>query len=68
LIDCYPEMVMEGMVGISGSTTRSHLLSPSGPWLEAQSVANVMNIMGVVVCLYSGHGTYDNLRKAYWSP
>lgn len=50
LMDCYPEMVMEGMVGVSviNNTIALAFTFGTGPWLGAQSVSGVMIIMGVL--------------------
>lgn len=54
LMDCYPDMVLEGMVGVAviNNTIGCAFTFATGSWLDAQSVTDVMCEIGALSCVF----------------
>ncbi|KAF2495266.1 MFS general substrate transporter [Lophium mytilinum] len=54
LMDCYPDMVLEGMVGVAvvNNTLGMIFTFATGSWLAAQSVTDVMCEIGALSCVF----------------
>lgn len=54
LMDCYPDMVLEGMVGVAvvNNTLGMIFTFATGSWLEAQTVTSTMCEIGALSCVF----------------
>ncbi|KIW06700.1 uncharacterized protein PV09_02400 [Verruconis gallopava] len=54
LMDCYPDMVLEGMVGVAviNNTIAMIFTFGTGPWFAVQSVTGVMCIIGALSFIF----------------